>query len=182
MSDPIETLMAEHRLIEGVLASLDAWAVALDAGNADRDDLPRFVRFIREFADAKHHAKEEDILFTVMADHGFPTQAGPIAVMLHEHDAGRAYVKVLAEATEGADWDASERARLTEAARGFVSLLRQHIPKEDNVLYPMAVDRLPPEAMQRVAERCAAVEDEYARSKDGERLEALGRELIARYT
>ena len=181
MSDAIETLMTEHRLIEGVLASLDAWTNALAAGEADREDLPRFVRFIREFADAKHHAKEENILFTAMADHGFPTQGGPIAVMLHEHDEGRAHVSVLAEGADQPEWDASQRARLVEAARGYVSLLRGHIPKEDNVLYPMAADRLPPEAMQRVAERCAQVEDEYANSGNGERLESLARELIARY-
>ena len=181
MSDPIETLMTEHRLIEAVLASLDAWADALSAGEAERADLPRFVTFIREFADAKHHAKEEDILFAAMTDHGFPKQAGPIAVMLHEHEIGRAYVSVLAEGAESEDWDESERARLAEAAHGYVSLLRQHIPKEDNVLYPMAADRLPPEAMQQVAERCARVEDEHARSGDAERLEALARELIARY-
>src|SRR5690242_137842 len=96
--DAIETLMSEHRVIERVIDGLVAFVEGTRrSGATDPQELSRFVHFIREFADACHHGKEEGILFAAMVEHGFPRQAGPIAVMLHEHDEGRAFVAVLAE-------------------------------------------------------------------------------------
>ena len=43
----------------------------------DRAELSRFVRFIREFADVRHHGKEENFLFEAMMAGGFPRDGGP---------------------------------------------------------------------------------------------------------
>jgi len=89
----------EHRRILTVLDALDRFSVTVEDGaSCDREQLGRFVKFIREYADGYHHAKEEDILFDVMEQHGFSKQAGPVAVMLWEHDEGRKLVSFLNEA------------------------------------------------------------------------------------
>ncbi|RMD80985.1 MAG: hemerythrin [Candidatus Dadabacteria bacterium] len=166
--DPIETLMDEHRRIEKALDALDVYAERLQAGaQAPLDDLAGFVRFIREFADRTHHGKEEDILFEAMVAAGFPKEAGPIAVMLAEHDEGRSYVAELAAAVEAGTIETNDRARLAGAARGYTSLLRDHIQKEDNVLYPMARARLSSEAYAEVTRRC----QEYERLHESEKAE-----------
>src|SRR5512138_1468732 len=96
--DAIETLMSEHRTIERGIDALAAFAdEARRQSTDDKQELARFVEFIRQFADARHHGKEEDILFKAMVEAGFPSQGGPIAVMLQEHDVGRAFVKRLAD-------------------------------------------------------------------------------------
>ncbi len=175
--------MEEHRLIETVLGALDNYAAAVERGNSfERDDLPRFVTFIREFADAKHHGKEEDILFAAMVANGFPRDGGPIAVMLEEHDLGRSHVGELAEiAASDGPWGEDLVAQLTKAARAYTELLRGHLAKEDNVLYPMARSALSPEAMQRVADGCEEVEQQHANSGHTARLERLAAELVERY-
>ncbi len=179
--EAVETLMSEHRIIERGIDALAAFAEEARRSTADdRLELGRFVTFIREFADACHHGKEEDILFKAMVEAGFPSQGGPIAVMLEEHDMGRAFVKQLADlAEQEAPWSADDRLRLADAAHGYADLLRQHIFKEDTVLYPMAEAHLPPQAVERVDEECRRYEEEKTGSGEHERLHRLAEDLAA---
>jgi hemerythrin-like domain-containing protein len=181
--DAIETLMNEHRLIERVLDGLVAFAEdTRRRGATEKPELSRFVTFVREFADACHHGKEEDVLFRVMVEHGFPRSGGPIAVMLHEHDQGRALVSILARhaAQEGA-WSDADRQEIADASRAFSEMLRAHIHKEDAVLYPMAEQRLPPQLLERVGSDCERFEAEKAASGERDRLHRLAEELVARH-
>jgi hemerythrin-like domain-containing protein len=181
--DAIETLMNEHRLIESVLDALVAFADEVRRKTTDdKEELGRFVAFIREFADACHHGKEEDILFAAMIEAGFPRQGGPIAVMLFEHDQGRALVRQLAALSQQeAPWSADDRQRVAEAAYGFSQLLHGHIHKEDAILYPMAEQRLPPDVLARVSADCERYEQRKTGSGEHERLHRLAEELVARH-
>jgi len=77
-------------------------------------------------------------------------------------------------------WTAEDRAAAVAAARGYADLLRGHIRKEDQILYPMAVQRLHEEALARVDRECAAFEaSQVAAGADS--LKDLGRELVARH-
>ncbi len=181
--DPIETLMNEHRLIERGIDALLAFADEVRRKETDeKEELGRFVTFIREFADGCHHGKEENILFATMVEAGFPSHGGPIAVMLMEHTEGRGYVQALAELQlQETPWSPEDRQRLADAAYGYGDLLRQHIHKEDAILYPMAEQRLPPHLLERIADECERFEAHKASSGEHDRLHALADELIARH-
>ena len=181
--DIIQTLMAEHRLIDKGLDALEAYATALDGGiDVPREDLGLFAQFIREYADTGHHGKEEDILFAIMNEHGFPRDGGPVGVMLVEHDEGRRLVGILREiATTSGAWSGADRARASDAAHAFVSLLKAHIYKEDNILYPMAERHLPPGVLDEATRRAVAFDQARAASGETARLEALARDLASRY-
>ncbi len=149
---PTEILSDEHRLIVAVLDSLEEAADRLDSGNAVS---PEFfldaADFITGFADKCHHAKEEDILFVAMTARGMPQDSGPVAVMLHEHNEGRRYTAALQSAAEKMKaGDESAIADVVRNAFDFVNLLREHIMKEDNVLFPMAEQVILADAMQQV--------------------------------
>ncbi len=178
----IEMLMSEHRIIERAIDALVAFSDEVRRGSDDKAELFRFVTFIREFADSCHHGKEENILFQAMIDAGFPRDGGPVAVMLMEHDEGRARVAALAElARQEGPWSQDDRQAIAEEALGYASLLRGHIHKEDAILYPMAEQRLPASAMARVDEDCAAFEQHEDRAGNHEKLHALAEELVARH-
>jgi len=142
-----DILMSEHRVIERVLASLEAGATRLEAGQPIRPGF--FIQatdFVKGFADGCHHRKEEGVLFTAMVDAGLPREVGPVAVMLAEHEQGRAYTRGLRAAAQRLDGgDARARAEVINNARGYAALLRQHIQKEDGILFPMA-DQVIPQA------------------------------------
>ncbi len=177
--EAIDTLMTEHRLIERVVGALASFADEACRGATDgRAELDRFVTFLRELADARHHGKEEQILFAAMVEAGFPSNGGPIAVMLLEHDHGRAQVRALAElAGSPAPWTLADRDRLAAASRGYADLLLSHIQKEDRILYPMARQRLPRQIQDRVDAACAAFQEREIASGAYGRLLRLGEEL-----
>jgi hemerythrin-like domain-containing protein len=179
--DAISLLMEEHQLILRSLDALDAFAGKVARGGGDPAELERFVRFIREFADARHHGKEEDILFRAMVAAGFPREGGPIAVMLMDHDAGRAHVAGMARhAGPAASWTGADRAAVVEAATGYTDLLRGHIMKEDQILYPMAQQRLHEEALAGVDRDCATFEARQV-AAGADALKDLARELVERH-
>lgn len=140
---PTEILSAEHRVIERVLGAIERMAHdAFDRGRIDVAAAKSAIAFLREFADARHHGKEEARLFPAMENAGLPPHQGPTAVMRYEHELGRAEVGRMAGAVrdfeEGKGCSADAFAF---AARTFADLLREHIAKEDEVLFPMA-DRM----------------------------------------
>jgi len=56
--------------------------------------------------------------------------------------------------------DATARADIIHNARGYIELLRQHIAKEDNILFPMADQVIPPAEHDGVLEGFEHVEHE----------------------
>jgi hemerythrin-like domain-containing protein len=132
-----------------ILQALDALEQKLsqveNGAPTDRAYFEKAVEFIRTFADRCHHGKEENLLFKTMVDRGFPRDVGPIAVMLHEHEVGRAFVRGMAEAAASAAADPAAARRIIENGRGYIQLLRAHIDKENSILFPMADNVLGPE-------------------------------------
>jgi hemerythrin-like domain-containing protein len=180
-----QILMAEHRVIERVIASLERQAGRLAAGQAVR---PGFfldaAGFIKGFADGCHHRKEEGVLFEAMVDAGLPRPAGPIGVMLAEHEQGRALTRGMRAAAERlAAGEAAAAGDVVTNARGYAALLRQHIQKEDGILFPMADQVIPAGQHTGVAEAFERVEHEETGEGVHEKYlalaEALEREAAA---
>jgi hemerythrin-like domain-containing protein len=112
----------------------------------DVSDLESVVDIIRNFADGLHHAKEENLFFPFLGQRGFSSAQGPVAVMLHEHVLGREFVKGISEGIalyKQGDKDALDG--IYENMKGYAVLLRNHISKENNILFRMA-DRVLSEA------------------------------------
>ncbi len=183
MKKAIETLMEEHRLIERVLGSLETFACEMESGgSAPRETLSGYAEFFSNFADKCHHGKEEDRLFALMAQNGFPTEHGPIGVMLADHQEGRGHVKALAALAGGSGpWSGEERIEAVRQARDYISMLRSHIIKEDNILYPMALQAIKGEQMDQLAESFEAFEHEVMGAGAHERFHALAERLVAAY-
>jgi hemerythrin-like domain-containing protein len=138
---PTDILMAEHRIIEKVIAAMDRFAGTLAAGGTlDRPSLEGLVPFMRQFADGFHHGKEEDRLFPALVSAGLPAHNGPVQVMCSEHETGRHLVGQLEEAiaTHLAQAGTGTARTLAEALTALARFYGQHIWKEDNVLFPMA--------------------------------------------
>lgn len=154
MQKAIQILMGEHRVIESVLGALGVHAGLVRGGLAlERPVVDRFAMFFRDFADAAHHGKEEEILFRRMAERGFPTEGGPLAVMLHEHALGRQQVARLLAVAGGPGPAAPEdRDAVLGVSDAYIPLLLQHIQKEDNILYPMSTRVISGPEFEQMAE------------------------------
>lgn len=180
---PTEILSGEHRVIEVVLGCLAQMAQEAEKnGRVDKSSAEQAIDFIRNFADGCHHGKEETHLFPAMESKGIPREHGPIGMMLWEHEQGRAFVRGMAQSLEAAA--AGEKpsvAAFVANANGYVELLRNHIHKEDHILFPMA-GRVMNEADEKtLMEQFEKVETEHMGVGTHEKYLKIAASLADRY-
>ncbi len=159
----IDRLVAEHEIIERGLGVLEKVVSQIECGQSVPDDFPKWApQFFRQFADQCHHAKEEDLLFPLLKERGISEEGGPIGCMLQEHEVGRECVRRMREASEA---DPFDDTTFVAAAKEFIPLLRQHIDKENNILFQMAKNVLGEADDADLTEKFSNVEQE--RDLDG---------------
>jgi hemerythrin-like domain-containing protein len=129
-----DILREEHRIILSVLRALEKICEGIDSGaRVDKELGEKIVSFIREFADACHHGKEEARLFKWMRRRQIGM--GPVGMLEEEHETGRSFVRAMHGAL-----DAGDHRRFGDAARGWIDMLRTHIDREDNGVFVIADD------------------------------------------
>ncbi|MEW6523331.1 MAG: DUF438 domain-containing protein [Bacillota bacterium] len=163
---PVHTLMEEHRVILGQLETTATALAKLGTGDPGRDlELLGVINVAHHLRETeKHHQCEERALFTAMERHGI---TGPPRIMRAEHDLLRPKKRQLEAAAARADLDLVE-----EAGEYLVKELSEHIYKEDDILYPAAVDAIPPYAWVEIKEQCDAIG--YCCFTPGQRQTAVG--------
>jgi hemerythrin-like domain-containing protein len=171
-TDVTQVMVEEHKLILRMVALLEKNTDLLEKGRfRDWNFFLDGVDFIRHYADRFHHAKEEDVLFKALVDNGMPEQNSPVAAMLMAHDQGRAHVHAMEDAARRAlDGETGQAAVIIEHARGYIAMIRDHIDKEDTILYPLAervlAQDLRPamvEAYRQAEESAVGLEERYRR-------------------
>ena len=130
----VQLMIDEHRLIERMLVVLERVAEQLEGGGSVAPDmLAGILEFIQQYADAGHHAKEEEIFFPALAARGLQPEASVIGALEAQHASGRAIVREMRQAlAPAASGDAAGRGAFAACARDYIALLRTHIRLEDH--------------------------------------------------
>ena len=140
MSVASQDLRREHEAILYALKVADEMISRMNSGREiPLRDITGLLEFLKLFADTCHHGKEEGIFFPALEEAGVPRHNGPIEVMLSEHARGRNFIREMQEAVLG---NRLRKDGFTKAAGDYAALLRSHIDKENNVLFPMGDSRL----------------------------------------
>ena len=181
---PVAVLKQEHQVILRVLVVLEKLTDRSENGTFEYSSLIQCIEFFELFADACHHAKEEKQLFPVLEERGVPREGGPIGVMLYEHGVARSLVGQMRDTLlRRGDGDDPELAgAFRQTARSYIHLLRQHIQKEDNILFEIGDQVMTEADQQMLDERFCAVACETFGGRRSEELEALANELEARWS
>jgi hemerythrin-like domain-containing protein len=140
---PTIILKDEHRIVLHVLEATLIESVRMNRqGIINIEKLRKIVAFAQGFIDLCHHTKEEKHYFEKMIERGMLRDSGPIYVMMLEHEEGRKRISLINGALDQAGTgDAVAIELVSDALKDYADNLREHIYKEDNVLYPMG-DRL----------------------------------------
>jgi len=86
-----------------------------------------------------------------MEAHGIPTDGGPIGMMLMEHEEGRSHVRDMFAAISLIEAkNEAAKESLLSSAQAFCRLLREHIQKEDEVLFRMADELISAEEQKKL--------------------------------
>lgn len=160
-----EVLRSEHRIIERVIACLQAATDQVRSGGpVDEETFDSAIDFFRGYVDDWHHRKEAEGLFPVLERLGVSRDEGPIGRMLEERELGGRYLRAMSEALPAAgSGDSAARRDLIRRARAYCDLLRGQIHAEDRVLLDLADQILPPEdeasleaTFARIGRECGA--------------------------
>lgn len=141
----IDTLIAEHEKIKEFLSDLEQINFEIQKLNT-KDESPelikRLLKTITLILDAEnHHLREENVLFPELEKREI---TGPPRIMRMEHDALRTHKKKLKETVEKInDMDFNTfQEEADKTSKYIVFNLRDHIYKENHILYPTALERI----------------------------------------
>ncbi len=175
---PTEILSDEHRVIERVLTAVEK--LTHEPTRNSLDKWKEALLFFRQFADGCHHFKEEKVLFPALAEHGIADEGGPVGMMLMEHEEGRDHVRSMMTAVDQLEaGNATAQDSLLSHARAYLTLLRQHIQKEDDVLFRMADEVIPEDQQKEMLKRFEEHEVEEVGAGAHEKFLKIARELEA---
>lgn len=172
MEKQTQILTEEHKNILKVIAALEWECGRLNSKKEiDKEFFAKAIDFIRNYADKFHHAKEEDILFVEFCKNAHKTHCNPVDQMLYEHKLGREFVKNMEAAIKKDDVNET-----LENATGYANLLKEHIFKEDTILYPMMDEVFDEKTQQSITKRSEAAEKKF-KKEDLERYLAFANNL-----
>jgi hemerythrin-like domain-containing protein len=168
-------LRKEHDAILQMLEVSDALAQRLTNGSpVEPERLTEMLEFFHTFADRCHHGKEEDLLFPLLERKGLLRAGGPVGVMLDEHEQGRALTRRMTEAAQRyGNGDSTAGRHYAAASRRYATLLRQHIDKENEILFLLADRLLSPVEQDELVQGFERIETEKIGAGTHERLHAL---------
>ena len=154
---PIHTLMEEHKMILDFIEKLKEIVEKIEAAksfNGVSRELDMLKHISEHLVEAdKHHQREEEVLFPMLEKFGVTE---PPEIMREEHEELKPKKKELYKtARECNEMSYPEFIRkIKELAEYLIKELPDHIYKEDNILYPMAIQVIPKEKWAEIKKRC----------------------------
>ena len=162
---PTQVLRAEHRQIEEQLEVLSAALRQLGDRGASADVLDR-VESVARYIDQEmslHHRKEEQGLFPLLQQY-LENEYLRLDARIADHED----LKIMSGKFKGALNDCRERTAgpgsrfAAQMLRGYglyiVHLVREHLLKEDEILFLVAEEYLTPEQESEILERFASLQ------------------------
>src|SRR3989304_1101753 len=144
----IEELKSDH---QNILKHVDDLEAVINQPTINHAKIKEFLHFTETFAEP-HHQKEEQVLFPALEKKGIPNEGGPIGIMLVEHVTKRNYLTKMREALQEND-----ETKIKKNTQAMISLLKDHIFKENNTLYPCAQDVFSKEELVNLASQCEKI-------------------------
>jgi hemerythrin-like domain-containing protein len=137
-----ESLRKDHDLIEKVVKAMEVTLSMLKSGKKIPESiLMPTLDFTKNFTDVCHHGKEEESFFPALGQTGMPTNMGPIAVMLMEHEITRKIANHMEGSAKEYLVSGNSDALVSDIAQ-YIEHMSQHLWKENNRLFMMAEMRL----------------------------------------
>jgi len=136
------SLRRDHDLIEKVIKAMESTIQLLNDGKQIPESiLLPVIDFSKNFTDVCHHTKEEKSLFPALEQAGLPSNMGPIAMMLIDHQRSRE-IGTAMEESANEYLSSGDSTKLVSDMQQYVEHVTEHLWKENNRLFMMAEARL----------------------------------------
>jgi hemerythrin-like domain-containing protein len=149
----INILLEQHRNIQTLLLVLEHELEVFDhTGHPDYEILQAIIQYFQDYPESCHHPKEEAIFAKLRARD--PAAAGRFGDVEAEHEVETRRLRNFARAV---DYILADQEFLREtfhlAVHDFIDHQRQHLEKEERLLFPAAMKALRPEDWLELARR-----------------------------
>ncbi|MBT3329106.1 MAG: cation-binding protein [Nitrosopumilus sp.] len=136
------SLRRDHELIEKVIKAMESTIQLLNNNTTIPESiLLPVIDFSKNFTDVCHHTKEEKSLFPALEEAGLPTNMGPIAMMLMDHQRSREIGTQMEESAKEY-LSSGNSTKLIADMQLYTEHITEHLWKENNKLFMMAEARL----------------------------------------
>jgi hemerythrin-like domain-containing protein len=147
------TLRTDQETILRFLAVFGGGSVALGTSKLAR---PGFFLFAHSFIDEyieNGFFRKEELLIQALENSGFPADEGPVGSLRADQKKSREAANLLIETAR--QWQAGDeeaRVGVGWAASEYSSILRQHLDRLKNLIFPLLEQNLSPEDEHKIAE------------------------------
>jgi hemerythrin-like domain-containing protein len=178
-----DQLKQDHDDIRTMVAVLAEMASRLDAGvDVPPDDIREVIGYMDVFVNRCHNEKEERVLFPALEEAGLRGDGGPLEVMTAEHQLEMNFLAGMNDALgRHASGDAQAGQMITQYARDYAALLSRDMEQEDQLIFPLAEQQLPPNRQEGMALQFEEIERTVLGPKRHEPYHAMAHELAERY-
>lgn len=152
----ITMLMNDHSVIEKAIVILER---QLEKRRKNWTAIQVLIDTLWDYGETCHNMKEEKIYFPLLLERGMP-QSGPVAVMLQEHEAERQYLTKFKEFLSKTEKTEDEIAQFISDFKNYSNLTKDHIWKENDILYPMGRKFIQPDDVPYLANEFKRLERE----------------------
>ena len=141
----IDALLEEHQNIEKLLSVLEHELALFDRNRRpDYDILQSIIQYFEDFPQSCHHPKEE-LIFSRLRVRD-PAAAAAYGDVDAEHESEAKRLRAFADAVNAVLADQELlRESIHQAVHEFIKNQREHLKKEETLLFPAAVKALRPE-------------------------------------
>ncbi|MFN3781550.1 MAG: hemerythrin domain-containing protein, partial [Candidatus Kapaibacteriota bacterium] len=143
----ITILMNDHSIIEKTLVILER---QLQKKKKNWSTIQTLIDILWDYGETCHNMKEENVYFPLLLQRGMPEQ-GPVAVMLQEHQYERTYLQKFKSFLSKTDKTLEEINDFISEFQDYANLTKDHIWKENDILYPMGRRFILPEDVPYLA-------------------------------
>lgn len=134
-----DNILVTLNILEKICSSLKS------VSKTDLHDVGQIIYFIRIYSDKCHHGKEEGFLFPALEEAGIKKENIQVSEIILEHQLSR---ELVIQMQKSISCNTIEIGKFIKASFSFIDLLRDHIKKENLILFPLA-DSLLPENKQK---------------------------------
>ncbi len=155
-----ENLISEHKdIIEllGIMSKISKNILSNDVFYTN--DVEDILDFLKHFIEKSHHRKE-DIFYPILSKTEMPNDREELSVMLYEHALARNFLKDINNCVVNCKIGNSfSQELLAESMMKYVFLIKNHIKKEEKIIFPMANKVLTQEEQTEINKQFEKIEE-----------------------
>ncbi len=161
IQDPVNELLAEHHIMDAVLAAMEREARRLSVHGELRPSFwERVVDFIGNYVHHCHRRKEEQAFFP-LANRYETVSDGPVAAIGRDHEQAHKLTWDLYNGVNEGDWE-----KVLRASHLYLRVARDHLVREENHVFEPARDLMTPEDSEELRRRFDEIEKEALGERD----------------